>query len=366
MASSTVSSPVHRSVTVRTKGAGPLHRCSGGSRAVTLSLLRAARWLHPASMPRDFLLAIDLDRLRTFVAAAAVESFSRAASTRGVTPAAISQQVRTLEEQLGVPLFDRLGKRLRLSPHGRDLVRRVQPALQQIDDSLVTLHESFEARIGVVRIGTPRALGRHWARERVAHVLRLHPDLRVHLRLGASARLERRLVEGGLDLALLTRDPVTPGLETVPLIEASMIAVAAPAYLAQHPVRTERELRKARWAAYDGQRSLLMQWWRARFGNAPQPDQVVLQVADLDMLLDFVLAGLCLCVLPSYLVENPLERGLLVRVATAGEPRGVATTQTVHLAWRGSAPQPSRVTAVARALALAHQGWPLQPAVDTR
>lgn len=79
---------------------------------------------------------------------------------------------------------------------------------------------------------------------------------------------------------------------------------------------------------------------RARFGNAPQPDQVVLQVADLDMLLDFVLTGLCLCVLPSYLVENPLERGLLVRVATAGEPRGVAATQTVHLAWRGSAPQP--------------------------
>lgn len=300
-----------------------------------------------------FLLSVDFDRLRTFVAAAAAGSFTRVAVARGLTTAAISQQVRALEEQLGVPLFERVGHRIRLSPHGRELVQGIRPALQQIEDSLATLHHSFRARAGIVRVGMPRAFGRRWVRERLASLLTEHPELRVHFRFGPVDTLERRLVDGELDLALLIRDPRLGGLAGRPLVEASLVAVAAPSYRHSHgALGTEEDLQRARWATYDGQHRLLERWWKARFGaRLRPPSTVIVQAADVELLLDIALAGVAVCVLPSYLVDAHLEHGRLVRIVVAGEhPTARVSSQTIQLAWRATPHLPRRVLLVATAL----------------
>lgn len=295
---------------------------------------------------------VNLDFLETFLVAADLGTFRGAATTRGITVSAISQQIKALEGQLAVPLFERVGRRVELTTHGRDLARALRPAFQQISAALGALDRSFQQISGVVRLGTPRAFGRHWTRSRLARVLVAHQDLRVKFTLGTPLSLERKLLEGEIDLALLVRPPSVPTLDGKPLAEESFAAVAAPSYLQRFGApHTEDELRRARFGVFDEGHSMLGPWWRARFGaEARLPEDVVVEVSDLDALLDLALDGVCITVLPTYLVEPHLHEGRLVRVSVSGERRVEVPSHTIHLAWRRAAVLPARVRVVREAL----------------
>ena len=123
-----------------------------------------------------------LNRLRAFEAAARLGSFAAAAIEMNVTPAAISQKVRLLEDGLGFPLFKRHPNGLELTDQGR----AYQPGLQSAFEAIARLTNEVRAmRAGpVLTVGVSPALAMHWLIPRLATFNRDHPDIEVRIATG--------------------------------------------------------------------------------------------------------------------------------------------------------------------------------------
>jgi DNA-binding transcriptional LysR family regulator len=291
---------------------------------------------------------ISLDLLRTFLVAAEEGSFRKAAAARFVTISAVSQQMKALEAQLRLPLFERLGRRVRLTAEGERLAASLRQAFAQVDDALAELETDHRALAGVVRVGTPRTFGRHWLRPRLAALLAAHPDLSVRVTFGVPSLLERRLSEGHLDAAILVREAELPAIETREIAEESFLAVASPRYLANAGApRSEDDFRALRYGVFDLDLAMHAPWWRAQFGpRSPLPERIVAEIPDLEELLALAASGVCVTVLPSYLVDDRVRAGDLVVLAA----RRREVKNAIHLAWRRGAVLAARVKALHEAL----------------
>lgn len=297
----------------------------------------------------------NLEFLRTFLLVADTGTFRRAATARSVTVSAISQQIKTLETQLDLHLFERVGRRVQLTSHGRELARSLRPAFSHIDDALGSLESTFQAVEGLVHVGMPRAFGRHWMRHRVAQLLETHPGLGLRLTVGVPSVIERRLLDGQLDLGILVRPPPA-SLEAHPIAEEAFVAVAAPGFLARWGTpRTEDDFAALPHGSFDSEHSMLSLWWQVHFGHrSPKPEKVVVEVPDLDELVELAVEGVCLTVLPTYLAYEHLEEGRLVRLVPQRTSRRTASgrsSNTIFLAWRKAAVLPARTVTVRDALA---------------
>ena len=145
---------------------------------------------------------MELRHLRYFVGVAEALSFSRAAARLNVTQPALSRQIRDLERELGLQLFDRVGRRVRLTPQGEDLLGRSRNTLADIEAFRDHARSLVGGRAGILRLGaTPQVL-----QSVVAGFLtryrRSHPQVEVELVEAGSVRLVNLVEEGALHVAL--------------------------------------------------------------------------------------------------------------------------------------------------------------------
>src|SRR5262245_36937744 len=102
---------------------------------------------------------MELRHLRYFVGVAEAESFSRAAARLHVTQPALSRQIRALEDELGVRLFDRSTRRVRLTPEGEEVLRRSRDTLVAVDALRDRARSLGGGRAGILRVGaTPQVM----------------------------------------------------------------------------------------------------------------------------------------------------------------------------------------------------------------
>lgn len=146
---------------------------------------------------------MELYQIRSFIVVATELHFGRAASRLVITQPTLSRQIAALEKDLGVPLFERYGRRIRLSPAGRmfldraeDLVRRADAAAR--DAQRAAVGELGELRVGSVQSAIPEALPRLLTGFRIAA-----PDVRLSVTSMTTVNQLRALMEGELDLGLL-------------------------------------------------------------------------------------------------------------------------------------------------------------------
>ena len=120
-----------------------------------------------------------LNALRSFEAAARYESFTRAAEELHVTQSAVSQQVKALEAQLGVRLFNRERQRLKITPAGRDYLVEIREALDHVGAATERLMQRHSA--GVLTVSTSQDFAAKWLVHRLARFAAANPgiDLRV-------------------------------------------------------------------------------------------------------------------------------------------------------------------------------------------
>jgi LysR family glycine cleavage system transcriptional activator len=181
--------------------------------------------------------------LRAFEVAARHLSFSAAASELNVTPAAVSQQVRLLEQRLGEQLFLRHARGLRLTRAGETLVPACRESFERLDGALAELFGSRRRERLVIRV----ALGfaRHWLLGNLAAFAQAHPDIPIRLvatvwagePLDASVDLDIRLALSpvrGMACHRLTQDAIFPVCS--PELAASAPRIRQPADLRHHPL----------------------------------------------------------------------------------------------------------------------------------
>ncbi|MEM7428816.1 MAG: transcriptional regulator GcvA [Pseudomonadota bacterium] len=180
-----------------------------------------------------------LNALKAFEAAGRHLSFTRAAAELNVTPAAISHQIKALEELLGVPLFRRLPRALRLTNAG-------QAALPQIRDGFEALARGVEqmrahVESSLLTVSVSPSLGAMWLVPRLERFRNLHPD--IEIRLDGTDRLAD-VARGEADVALRYGPGGYTGVRADYLFGQSNTPVCSPALQGgEHPLRTPEDLR---------------------------------------------------------------------------------------------------------------------------
>src|SRR3954468_404741 len=167
-----------------------------------------------------------LNDLKAFEAAARHESFTRAAEELCVTQGAVSQQVKALEAELSIKLFNRERQRLVITEAGRDYLTVIRDALDRIAVGTERLLKRQNA--GVLTVSTSPDFAAKWLVHRLGHFAEAHPgiDLRV------SATLHHvDFAREEVDLAVRHGDGNWPGLDTVQLSAEQLFAVCSPALL---------------------------------------------------------------------------------------------------------------------------------------
>ena len=150
---------------------------------------------------------MDTTGLRTFITAAELESFSHAADQLYLTQPAVSKRVASLEDELGTPLFDRIGRRVFLTEAGRELLPRAKSILNEIEDSRRLITNLSGKVAGRLSIGTSHHIGLH----RLPPVLRnysaQYPEVELDLHFMDSEAACRAVLAGELELGIVTLPP---------------------------------------------------------------------------------------------------------------------------------------------------------------
>lgn len=232
---------------------------------------------------------LPLNALRVLDAAARHLSFTRAADELAVTPAAVGQQVRALEETLGVVLFRRTTKGLDLTPEAERGLPALRAGFLQFEEAVRAMQEGQTSRM--LTIAAPRDFTAKWLTARLVAYGRTEPELRFNL---VSADQSVDFTEANLDFAIRFAEDAE-GLEGVPLRDGAMVTVAAP----------------------NGNTSTPIIWnGSSDTGGANAGG---LNVADAGLALDAAAAGFGHARVPALLAEADIASGRLV-VVSGPEP----------------------------------------------
>jgi len=181
-----------------------------------------------------------LSALRAFDAAAGCLSFSGAARMLNVTPAAVSQQVRSLEADLGVALVRREGRGIALTEHGAHLAHSLAQGFGAISRGVDSLRHAERNR--GIRVTTTPSIVDEFLLSQIAGFWQQHPGVEVSL---SPSEKSVDIVKEGFDLAIRGGDGHYPGYHTHHLLDTKWVAVAAPQLIQSIPV----DLNGLRWIA---------------------------------------------------------------------------------------------------------------------
>ncbi|MER6366338.1 LysR substrate-binding domain-containing protein [Kitasatospora sp. NPDC001527] len=289
---------------------------------------------------------MQLQQLRYFVAVAETRHFTRAAEAAHVAQPSLSQQIRSLERELGAELFHRTRGNIALTDAGDALLPLARRILADTESARLAVQETVQLRRGRVRLGAPPSL----CTSLVPDVLRAfrdrYPGVALVVREGGSRDLVRSLAEGELDLALIITPPsgeAQPALALTELLHEALVLVSRDAPGRRRRVRVA-ELRG--WPlvmfreGYDLREATLAACRAAGF----EPEFAV-EGGEMDAVLGFVRAGLGPAVLPGMVAHRS---GLAV-TPFAGEGLG----RTIAVAHGHEVP-PTRAAAALRETLLAH------------
>ncbi|HET7420274.1 MAG TPA: LysR substrate-binding domain-containing protein [Candidatus Dormibacteraeota bacterium] len=178
----------------------------------------------PAQLDLD--RSVTLRQLRTFKTVADLASFSLAAQRLKLSQPSVSYQVKELEEALGLPLLDRLGKRVQLTEAGTLLYGYARRMLDVLDEATVAVEEMRGIKRGTLRVGASTTVGIYLLPAALGAFKKLHPGLVISLEIGTRARVQEQVLRNELDLAVVGPALNDPDLAIVPFLADELVVVA--------------------------------------------------------------------------------------------------------------------------------------------
>jgi len=167
---------------------------------------------------------MEIRHLRTLVTVADADSFASAAEQLFITPAAVSQQIRQLETELGIQLFDRSLRPPRLGTHAEALVGRARELVEQFNDFRASARER-QVR-GRLSIGSVNGITASLLPETLRSLTRRYPEVRVRIEEGSSRLLVRRVKRRELDAAIVSDITDLPDtMERFPVFSEPLVVI---------------------------------------------------------------------------------------------------------------------------------------------
>jgi DNA-binding transcriptional LysR family regulator len=270
-----------------------------------------------------------MNRLIAFEAAVRRGGFSRAGEEIGLTQSAVSRQIAQLEDWLQTPLFDRIGRRVRLNEAGRAYADDLLPALDSIRRA--TARASARPSQTALRVATLPSFGMRWLAPRLPQLTARYPDLVIDF-----AARSQPFDFGHEDFDAAVHFGVAadwPDVTMDFLFREEAVPVCAPGWLASHPLREPADLLHAPLLSQISRRDAWARWLTMAGVDASGLAQGPAYEHFL-MLAQACAAGAGVALIPSFLIRPELEAGTLV-IPFA---RPLSTEQAYYLVYPAGAP----------------------------
>ena len=258
-------------------------------------------------------IALELRHLRLVLAIEETGGITLAGERLHLTQSALSHQLKEIEARLGVPLFLRVKKRLVLTDAGRQVLAVSRRLLGEVVELEEDLRGRAAGRRGVLRLTTECYTCYDWLPPVLKRFEKRFPEVEVRIAVDSTRRPLDALVEGEVDLGMVTAPVARKELQSRPLFEDELLLVVA----AGHPLATRRYVRPQDLA---GERLLLYstpeeskfyQQFFARHGIEPR-EVVAVQLTE--AMLSMVKAGLGVAPFAGWAIERELRKGDVVGV----------------------------------------------------
>ena len=273
-----------------------------------------------------------LNALAAFEAAARHLSLTRAATELNVTPGAVSKQVKSLEEEIGRPLFVRLHRALELTPEGELVARALRETFERLSAALQQVSHAHAMRS--VSIGSTMAFAQLWLMPRLGDFWTAHQDIVVdHIISDRTQDLHRPDV----DLRIRYGDGTWPDENAARMFGDKVVAVAAPSFQARHKIRSVKDMAALPLLSVEGVDWTWTTWADfLRETGAPHRKLSVRRFNSYVIALQAAQAGQGLALGWMSLVKPLIAKKALVQVT----PAEILAPQSFYVTWSSRRPLP--------------------------
>lgn len=286
-----------------------------------------------------------IESLRCFVTAARLSSFRAAARTVGLTPAALGQRIRLLEDHYGTRLFARTTRRITLTERGLTLLPVAERCLAAAGECAGVLGGAGEPQLELT-IGTRHELGLSWLVPELGRLRQAHPSWEFHVYFGSGEDLLARVRAMDIDCAITSSRIADDRLQTFRLHEEKYVLVASRALAKKQPLTKPQHAAGHRLLDISASLPLFSYLRDARATEGEFPFSRVIRMGTIEAIRQRVLAGDGVAVLPLYLVQEDLRRGHLVKLL----PKVQLLTDYFRLVFRADDPRQKALESLANSL----------------
>jgi aminoethylphosphonate catabolism LysR family transcriptional regulator len=294
-------------------------------------------------------VAFNPGQLRAFEAVARTGSFSRAAQELSVTQPAVTVQVRQLERQCGVRLFDRVGRRVLLTEPGRTLLQYAQRIFLLAGEAEEALGLARGLKAGRLRVIASLTSAAYYLPPLLSAFKRRYPEIQVQVAADNSRRVAERILGLEDDLGVLTGEPRHPSLVLEPFCEDPLVLILPP----QHPWARRRSVSLRELGDQplilrepgSATRALIEQ----RMAEEGVPLRVVMELASNEAIKRSVEMGNGLALISAAIARREVEGGYLA-ILRVREPGLVRQFHLIYHRERREAPLLKAVLEIARGL----------------
>ncbi len=294
---------------------------------------------------------MELRHLRYFLAVADNLSFTRAADQLHVTQPTLSHQVKQLEEQVGSTLFDRIGRRVQLTPSGEIFRECAQRALKEISSATAAIAELEGLMHGTLTIGAFESFSTSLLPPLLAEFSDLYPGVHVTVRQLLTGQLEEQLEKGNLNLGVAYAPPATDKIVAEKLFDEPLALVVG----TKHALAGRKRIHMA---ALDGEPLMLLtaefpsrRLLEGRFSLVGAKPRVVLEINSIQATLATVSSTRLATILTKRIAKTIPELRCIELVPTITRTAAIfwrrggyrtaaarAMADLIKKAWRGGAP----------------------------
>ena len=255
-----------------------------------------------------------LESLRCFTSAAKLLNFRAAARSVALTPAAFGQRIKQLEGQLGVALFQRTTRTVRLTESGLAMLPFAEKCLLFATEC--TRVGKGESKMGAMDIvlGTRHELGLSWLLPQITVLSKAQPWLQLHLYFGSGSDLLLRVRTIEIDCAVTSTRFTDPKLDSVRLHREDYVFVGESTLLAENPLTRPEHAARHTLLDMDAELPLFRYWRDAPEGGDRLRFGRIVRLGTIEAIRQRVIARAGIAVLPAYLVARELGSGRLRKV----------------------------------------------------
>ena len=280
------------------------------------------------------LMNINFTALRAFYEVARCNSFTLAADHLCLTQPAVSKAVSGLEDVLGISLFERTSRQVRLTEAGQGLWDHARSIFAMEQAAMDEIVQRRGLRRGKLHIGASTTIASFWLVQELARYLQCYPDIDVHVSAGNTQSMVQRVLDGEVEMALVEGGVIEePRLDCHWWRNEPLLLVAAPTYPVQY-----HDLNCSRWVMREqgSGTAQVVHDYLERAGIFPQARVVV---ESNQAVVEMVVAGAGIAIVPLVLARHYQERGELVPLPWPLYPLERPLTK---ISLRGRQPSPAR------------------------